>query len=321
MAGNARPRTSRPIALAQPEPSAVRRSLRSVVACWHSPHTVRVRKLLLTCVPIAIALVLMQLRPLVIDGLFPCSSGAEPEPEPEAEPEAEPEPTLDGDVCAGRKRFFDGELNELVSALLSVFGIVYGLAVSQTSAACAARNDNFRECIFNEAACMKRIALLVQSNLDNAASRESELLRVSVTSEALPEPNTNGEQRRRLAVAVKHSLENHALVLWDDFVLAMNPYFNCCRVHDRKEAASEDKDALEQLANAVITLGRLSSQAEDIAGARAAERAEEACWELMKENHRRKGALTRLGRTGAGGRATEAVCCSHPAPLPPATQA
>ena len=258
-----------------------------MVACWHSPHTVRVRKLLLTCVPIVIALVLMQLRPLVINGLFPCSSGAEPEPEPEAEPE----PTLDGDACAGRKRFFEGELNELVSALLSVFGIVYGLAVSQTSAACAARNDNFRECIFNEAACMKRIALLVQSNLDNAASRESELLRVSVTSEALPEPNTNGEQRRSLAVAVKHSLENHALVLWDDFVLAMNPYFNCCRVHDRKEAASEDKDALEQLANAVITLGRLSSQAEDIAGARAAERAEEACWELMKENHRRKGAL------------------------------
>ena len=69
------------------------------------------------------------------------------------------------------------------------------------------------------------------------------------------------------------------------------------RVHDRKEAASEDKDALEKLANAVITLGRLSSQAEDIAGARAAERAEEACWELMKENHRRKGALTDASRT------------------------
>ena len=67
------------------------------------------RKLLLTCVPIAIALVLMQLRPLVINGLFPCSGEAEPEPEPEAEPE----PTLDGDACAGRKRFFEGELNEL----------------------------------------------------------------------------------------------------------------------------------------------------------------------------------------------------------------
>ena len=169
---------------------------------------------------------------------------------------------------------------------------------------------------------MKRIALLVQSNLDNAASRESELIRVSVTPEALPEPNTNGEQRRSLAVAVKHSLENHALVLWDDFVLAMNPYFNCCRVHDRKEAASEDKDALEQLANAVITLGRLSSQAEDIAGARAAERAEEACWELMKENHRRKGALTdaRLGQK----RRRVVVRTARPhltTPHPPATQA
>ena len=104
MAGTASPRTSRPIALAQPEASPLRRSLRSVVACWHSPHTVRVRKLLLTCVPIAIALVLMQLRPLVINGLFPCSGEAEPEPEPEAEPE----PTLDGDACAGRKRFFEG---------------------------------------------------------------------------------------------------------------------------------------------------------------------------------------------------------------------
>ena len=283
----------------------------SVSACWHSPgaHTVRVRKLLLTCVPIAIALVLMQLRSHVINGLFPCDIGAEPEPEPE---QAEPEPTLYDDACAGRKRFFEGELNELVSALLSVFGIVYGLAVSQTSAACAARNDNFRECIFNEAACMKRIALLVQSNLDNAASRESELLRVSVTPEALPEPNTNGEQRRTLAVAVKHSLENHALVLWDDFVLAMNPYRHCRRVHNRKEAASEDKDALEKLANAVITLGRLSSQAEDIAGARAAERAEEACWELMKENHRRKGALTPW--THSTLRATEAACCSPRSP-------
>ena len=71
----------------------------------------------------------------------------------------------------------------------------------------------------------------LDSDESDAASRESELLRVSVTSEAPPEPNTNGEQRRSLAVAVKHSLENHALVLWDDFVLAMNPYRHCRRVH------------------------------------------------------------------------------------------
>ena len=294
MAGTASPRTSRPIALAQPEPSAVRRSLRSVVACWHSPHTVRVRKLLLTCVPLAIARGLLQLRPLVINGLVPCSSGAEPEPEPEAEPE----PTLDGDACAGRKRFFDGELNELVSALLSVFGIVYGLAVSQTSAACSARNDNFRECIFNEAACMKRIALLVQSNLDNAASRNNPRL---ATRRETPTEQRRAWRRRRT---------RSRTTLCGRFVLAMNPYFNCCRVHDRK-GASEDKDALERLPTRV-TLGRLSSRAEDIAGARG-RRAEEHAG-VMKENHRRKGAL-RLGRTGTV-RAT-----THPAPPTRATQA
>ena len=81
------------------------------------------------------------------------------------------------------------------------------------------------------------------------------------------------------------------------------------------------KDAVEKLANAVSTLGRLSSQAEDIAGARAAERAEEACWELMKENHRRKGALTDAPRTEeAPRRGAHSEAASHHT-HPPATQA